>query len=184
MLYHKEKELLEFTDRFAAGDEAVFDQIIQLVYPDIVNIAYRYLGSVEDAKDVSQEVCLKLYNNLGSFHHKAKLSTWMYRIAVNACIDFLRKRKPTVPLKEAITRSDEKSSSEVAEDIDRQDIMLKVQRKLAGFPLKQKNVIILKHFEGLTIGQISKILSCSESSVKTHLCRAVERLKKELGGEK
>jgi RNA polymerase sigma-70 factor (ECF subfamily) len=99
---------------------------------------------------------------------------------VNTCIDFLRKRKHNISLNESIT-SDDTNIEEMVADMDRKDMWTKVQQKIKQLPLRQKNVLILKHFEGLTIQQISKVLGCSQSSVKTHLCRAIERLKKELG---
>lgn len=86
-----------------------------------------------------------------------------------------------IPLDEAITK-DEKADTLPRDKLKQQDSQERIQRALKRLPLRQKNVIILKHFEGMKISQISQVLGCSESSVKTHLARAVMHLRKELGG--
>ena len=182
MLYHKEKELTTLVDEFIGGSESAFEEIARLATPDMVNIAYYYLGNVEDAKDVTQDVLIKLYSKLRSFRHGSKLSTWMYRVVMNASIDSLRKRNKVIPLEEAITK-DEAASTAAVDNIQRKDIQERIQNVLADLPLRQKNVIILKHFEGLKISQISQVLGCSQSSVKTHLVRAISSLRRKLGGQ-
>lgn len=182
MLYHKEDELLNLVGRFLAGEEDAFEQVIRLVYADIVNIAFCHIGNEEDAKDVSQQVCLKLYGKLKLFRHCSKLSTWIYRVTVNSCIDFLRRFKRVVPLNEAITKDSDDTAC-FTQNLENEERQKKIQEKLNGLSLQQKNAVIFKHFEGLTIAQVSRIMRCSQSSVKTHLCRAVEKLRKELGGE-
>jgi RNA polymerase sigma-70 factor (ECF subfamily) len=182
MLYNKEKELITLIEEFIDGNEPAFEEIARLVTSDLVNIAYRYLGNVEDAKDIAQEVLLKLYRKLRGFRHASKASTWIYRITLNTCIDSLRRKSRLTPLEEAITR-DQEAEGRVSQELERQDIRQRVQCALAKLPLRQKNVLILKHFQGLKINQISQILGCSPSSVKTHLARAVERLRKEVQNE-
>lgn len=181
MLTHKEKELVACIEKFLENKEPAFEKLVKLIASDIVNIVHRYVGNLEDAKDISQEVFIKLHKRLQSFHHGSKVSTWIYRVAINASIDFLRRRKRTVSLKEDWL-GDEHKSTEAIERIEQKDVRDVIKKGLEVLPMRQKNVIILKHFEGLTIRQISKIIGCSQSSVKTHLYRGVERLRKELGG--
>jgi len=181
MLFYKEKELRTFIEGLSENYEAAFDKIARLISQDLINVSYHYVANYEDAKDVSQEVLLKLYKKLRSFHHASKVSTWMYRIVVNACIDFLRKKKKTVSLEETITK-DEKDTDTMIEQMEKKDTQERIKKGLEKLPLRQRNVIILKHFEGLKISEIGKILGCSQSSVKTHLYRAIENLRKELGG--
>lgn len=179
MLVYKEKELLELIDRFGEGEREAFDKLARLIANDIINISYRYVGNTEDAKDVCQEVLVKIYKKAVLFKHSSRLTTWMYRITVNASIDFLRKKKHTIPLDEAITR-DSGVENEARERIEQKDLNTKITQAVSHLPLRQKNAFILKHFEGLKIREISKILGCSQSSVKTHLQRAIAALRKKL----
>ena len=94
MLYQKEKELSTQVEAFLDGEKAAFDRLGRLVMEDIVNIAYRYVGNREDAKDITQEVLIKLYRGLSGFHHSSKIATWIYRVTVNASLDYLRRQKP------------------------------------------------------------------------------------------
>ncbi len=178
MLFNKEKELIFSTEEFLSGNETAFDRIVKLTALDITNIAYRYAGNPEDAKDICQESLIKIYKKLKFFRHDCKISTWIYRVVVNTCIDFLRKKKKIVPLKEELMRVDNEKTA--AEHIDRKSMRQRIKESLEVLSPKQKNALILKHFEGLKITQISKILKCSESSVKTHLIRAIRNVKKRI----
>ncbi|MCP4652919.1 MAG: sigma-70 family RNA polymerase sigma factor [Candidatus Omnitrophica bacterium] len=177
MLYNKEEELLAKLDELASGSDEAFEDILRLVYSDILNIALKYLLNYEDAKDVSQEVSLKLYHKIKTYHRASKLSTWIYRVVVNACIDFLRRKKSVVSFNDAI-----KTDTKAMDEVEKRDNQNLISKAIAKLPNRQKNVIILKHFEGLKIAQISKVLRCSQSSVKTHLYRAIDSLRNELGG--
>lgn len=181
MLKNKETLAVSHIEKFLGGDQGYFDQLAYLIMPDIVNIAYRYTQNIEDAKDVCQEVLIKLYRNLKAFRRGAKFSTWVYRVTLNASIDFLRKQKKTVILNESIVKNDDSYSS-LQENIESKDIKDKIKKEVDKLPARQKNVFILKHFQSLKIRQISKILGCSQSSVKTHLVRSVQNLRKNIGG--
>ena len=157
MLLQKEEQLIAHIDDFLAGDESAFDKVAHLIGQDIMNITYRYAGNFDDAKDICQEVLFKLYKKLKTFRRASKISTWMYRVAVNASIDFLRKKKKTVVLEEEITQ-DEGAGNAALQQIEKNDVKERVTMSVAKLPLRQKNVLILKHFEGLKINQISKII--------------------------
>jgi RNA polymerase sigma-70 factor (ECF subfamily) len=175
MLSSKEKELEVYIKEFLESEKK-FDQIVKFIAQDIMNIAYSYVSNYEDAKDISQEIFLKLYKKLKYFKGKSKISTWIYRVSINTCIDFLRKKKKSVSLDERIVKNKEEHSK--IEDIEKKDMNEILKKKIKHLPARQKNVIILKHLQGLKISEISKILKCSESSVKTHLCRAIDNLRK------
>ena len=177
MLVNKEKEIIRYVEEFLGGEEESFDSLIRLIASDVVNIAYYYVGNTEDAKDLAQDVFIKLYNKLKGFRGQAAVSSWIYRIVTNSSIDFLRRRKKTVTLNEGVTE-DTQAESDIRGKMERKDTKEFVQMAVDKLPSRQKEVIILKHFEGLKITQISKILGCSESSVKTHLFRGLENLKK------
>ncbi len=181
MLRLKEEQLSKLVDAFLKGQVEAFEEIVPLIYQDVLNIAYRYLGNLEDAKDVLQEVLMKIYHNLKFFRKTSKLSTWIYRVTVNAAVDFLRKRKRIFNLGNRY-KENKTQRTPLRETIDLRDKEAKVRLAVAGLPLRQKNVFILRHYQSLTISEISEILTCSQSAVKTHLSRAVENLKKNIGG--
>jgi RNA polymerase sigma-70 factor (ECF subfamily) len=181
MFAEKEKQMEAYLEDFRKGRESAFDDIAQLIASDIMRIAYRYVGNVDDAKDVCQNVLFNIYKNLHRFRHRSRLSTWVYRITANAAIDFLRRRKPNISFDESIA-GQIPVDSDVKENIERHAKEQQLKKLIAELPLRQKNVLILKHFEGLKIREISKVLGCSQSSVKTHLTRAIQNLKKNVGG--
>jgi len=182
MLANKEKEIFQCVEEFLGGEEASFDSLIRLIASDVVNIAYYYVGNPEDAKDLAQDVFIKLYRKLKKFRRQAKISSWIYRIVANSSIDFLRRKKKIVTLNESITQ-DAQAENDIRGKMERDDAKKLLEEAIEKLPFRQKEVIILKHFEGLKIRQISKIVGCSESSVKTHLFRGLENLKKIIGGK-
>lgn len=175
----KEKLLNGALEAFLSGDQTRFSLIIKLISFDVINCAYRYTHNLEDAKDVFQDVSFKIYKSLRSFRGKARFSTWIYRITVNTCIDFLRKKKYAAPLNESIL----KNEASFTERNESKEKVRKLAEGVAQLPRKQKTVFILRHYQGLKIKEISGITRCSQSAVKTHLCRALQKLKKVMEGK-
>ncbi|RKY40210.1 MAG: hypothetical protein DRP76_02415 [Candidatus Omnitrophota bacterium] len=170
----KEKILEELIDEFLKkNEEEILAQILNLIYGEVVSLAYSFTHNQEDAKDIFQEVSFKIYKGLRFFRKKAKASTWIYRITVNTAIDCLRRRKNSQELKENCLRSEDMRDK--IEKEEKEKILRKAIDKLSP---KQKKVFILRHYHYLKIHQISQILNCSPSSVKTHLFRAIENLRR------
>ncbi|MBU2102833.1 MAG: RNA polymerase sigma factor [Candidatus Omnitrophota bacterium] len=176
MLKYKEEELAQLVGAFSSGDEAAGDRLLRLIHGDIFNIAYRYVGNHEDAKDVLQEVFVKIYRRVSSFRNASKFSTWLFRVTANTALDFLRARSRVYAL-DARALED----TRLMRKLDTPDVRLHMIREaLVKLSERQKNVFILKHYQGLTIDEISRVFGCSPSSVKTHLGRAVESLQRKL----
>ncbi len=176
MILFKDKVTSNLIEKFLEGDKSCFAEILKVISSDVINLAYCYTHNLEDAKDIFQEVSFKIFKYLKFFKKKAKFTTWVYRITVNTCIDFLRKKKKIMAMKEEIIK-DENSFCEKLEDKER---LRMVKEALSNLPSKAKAVFILRHYQGLKIAEIGKILGCSESSVKTHLTRAIAIIKKNL----
>ncbi|MBD3263889.1 MAG: sigma-70 family RNA polymerase sigma factor [Candidatus Omnitrophica bacterium] len=176
MLIYKEDTLQKLIEDFLRGDDNSFRNLAILIHQDVLNISYRYVGNIEDAKDILQEVLIKIHRKVRSFKRRSKASTWIYRLTVNASIDFLRKKRSFFNLKKKASIHKEKYT--FSKDKETEDKKKVIENMLKVLPLRQKNAFILKHFEGLKIKEISKILKCSQSSVKTHLRRAVDNLRK------
>ncbi|MDD5194820.1 MAG: RNA polymerase sigma factor [Candidatus Omnitrophica bacterium] len=181
MHINKEEAFKELIESFLGGNPDAFVKIATLAHADILNIVYRYLGNLEDAKDALQEVLIKIHRNLQSFRSASRFSTWMYRIAVNTALDALRKRKSQICLKDRYLK-DTKELSSQKENIEPYREMM-IKSAIAQLPRRQKNVFILKHYQGLTIEEISNVLGCSASSVKTHLSRAALALRNKMEGK-
>jgi RNA polymerase sigma-70 factor (ECF subfamily) len=175
----KEEALKKLVDSFVGGNQEAFAALATMVHADILNIAYRYLGNIEDAKDVLQEVLIKIHRNLQSFRNASRFSTWMYRITVNAAVDTLRKRKSLFNVAQRFLLDEkEKMSFKAASSSDDKEILIKAA--IEELPLRQKNAFILKHYQGFTIEEVSKVMGCSISSIKTHLGRASSNVRKKM----
>lgn len=180
MLKSKEEDIRRLADNFLNGDSRAFSELARLIYSDILNISYRYLANMEDAKDALQGTLLKIHDGLKYFKNTSKLSTWIYRISINTSLDYLRKRRSIFNLGTRFKSEANTESSSLREELDLKDKKELIRKEVSNLPLRQKNVFILKHYEGLTIEEISSTIGCSESAVKTHLKRAVDVLRKKM----
>lgn len=168
------------------GNLEAFGSLIEQHERLVYNIAYRMFSNPEDVKDISQEVFLKVYRYLGKFDGKASFSTWLYRIAVNTCIDELRKRqgKETISLDMENDNGESTLKSQYADNspgVEEQiisnegfDRLKKAMNKLS---YEHKTVITLRDIEGLSYSEISEITEVSQGTVKSRLARARKALK-------
>lgn len=135
----------------------------------------RIVLSHEDANDVLQNVFIKVWNNLQNFQGKSSLSTWLYRIAINESLDFLRKQKQT----DMVSSDDDLSvSSRLMSDeyFDGDEIQARLQEVVARLPEVQRTVFNLKYFEEMKYSEISQILNTSEGALKASYHLAVKKI--------
>lgn len=135
----------------------------------------RIVLSHEDANDVLQNVFIKVWNNLQNFQGKSSLSTWLYRIAINESLDFLRKQKQTdmVSSDEDLSVSSRLMSDEY---FDGDEIQARLQEAVARLPEVQRMVFNLKYFEEMKYSEISQILNTSEGALKASYHLAVKKI--------
>jgi RNA polymerase sigma-70 factor (ECF subfamily) len=173
-------------DAFQHGDFAAFDELVRRWERKIHGAIYRVVGSEEEARDVGQETFLKAYRALGSFKREARFSSWLYQIALNLCRDRLRRRKlrQHVSLEElgdsvrdATPRSPAPSALEL---IERNDLSRAVAAAVDALPDEQREVIVLKEYQGLTFLEIADALGLPPSTVKTRLYRGLGQLREQL----
>ncbi|MBQ9942451.1 MAG: sigma-70 family RNA polymerase sigma factor, partial [Christensenellaceae bacterium] len=161
----------------AHGDMDAFEELARCYQNKIYAHALRLLRHPEDAFDVSQEVLLRLYRSLSSFRGQASLSTWIYRITQNACIDFCRSRKETVSLEEMGDWN-----QEVGEVSDSEAAVLRGERKMGlwrcinKLPAEQKAVLVLRDVEDYPYEDIARLVDAPLGTVKSRLKRAREKL--------
>ena len=176
----------ELVARTLGGDQSSFNELIHRWERPIYALAYRQIGREDDARDVCQETFLRAYRALNGFRGQAKFSSWLYRIALNLCRDWLRRerRTPVVQLPEDVDLMDLARSREPTETIEdrvaRQDLSRIVERAMARLPEEQRTAIILKEYHGLTFQEIADLVGCPLSTVKTRLYQGLAILRREL----
>ena len=171
------------------GDSELYTDIIDRYSGKVYSTAYSYTHSQEEAKDLVQEILIKTYNSLSSFKADAKFSTWLYRIAVNTCIDWSRKKKSKAVMT-AISFEDTDileiiiSDTEGPEELlQRQENKEAVRNAVDGLPEIYKTVLILYYFEELQVQEICSILDIPRKTIETRLYRAKKILKSILSQE-
>jgi RNA polymerase sigma-70 factor (ECF subfamily) len=168
------------------GDTDSFNQLVKRWERPIYALAYRTLGRDEDARDVTQETFLRAFRSIGGFRGQAKFSSWLYRIALNLCRDWLRKqrRAPVVQAPEGVDIIELASEPDPGESIEdvvaRQNLSAHVQRAMTQLSEEQRSTIILKEYQGLTFQEIADLQGCPLSTVKTRLYQGLTVLRREL----
>ena len=156
------------------GEREAFDLLVERYQRDVYRLCYRYLGNHEDANDMAQEAFLKAYRGLGSFRGDSAFSTWLYRIAVNACLNFRAARKPVEELPETLPDGRVLAGERLLEEEKRERVRAAVGR----LPEKQRATLILKIYHDLTHEEVAKILGSTVGTVKANLFHALGNLRK------
>ena len=171
------------------GKRSSFDILVELYQRRGLGIAYNLAGNLEDAKDILQEAFIKMYLNIKGFQQRARFSTWFYRIVVNCALDFLRKRKRAGRIFVEISNDAEGKKAELeVPDLSfeprragmAKEFARELEECIAGLSKMQRLCFVLKHQNSLNIQEISGMLKCSPATVKVHIFRAVENLRKSL----
>ncbi len=176
----------ELVARSMGGDLDSFNQLVLRWERPIYALAYRVIGREEDARDVAQETFLRAFRALKGFKGQAKFSSWLYRITLNLCRDWIRRerRTPVVQAPEGvdvIELAGETSPSESIEElVSRHQIGRAVGKAMSQLPEEQRTAIILKEYHGLTFQEIADLLDCPLSTVKTRLYQGLTVLRKRL----
>lgn len=160
--------------RVLGGDTAAFGELVTRHQRGIYYLCLRYLHAEEDAADMSQRVFLRAYEKLGSFGGRSAFKTWLYRIAVNLCLNAIRDRArcSTVPLEEHDARVD--AGQEGHTELARQRLLLR--QAVARLPPKQRSCVILRVYHDLPFAEVAEILESSVGSVKVNYHHAMKRL--------
>jgi RNA polymerase sigma-70 factor (ECF subfamily) len=176
----------ELVARAQGGDIESFNQLIVRWERPIYALAYRVIGKEEDARDVCQDAFLRAYRALPGFKGQAKFSSWLYRIALNLCRDWIRRqrRAPVSQLPEdmdAIELASEKGPVESIEDlVARRELSAIVEEAMSELSEEQRTAIILKEYHGMTFQEIADMQGCPLSTVKTRLYQGLSLLRRRL----
>jgi RNA polymerase sigma-70 factor (ECF subfamily) len=180
-----EKALLE---RIRRGDESGFEEIVREHTGKLVGLAWRLVGTREDAEELAQEAFLRLHRSLPDFRGDSLIGTWLYRTTTRLAIDFLRRER--IKRKVFFFRQDNDSPDpvELASDsrqtpgeiFQTQEAMRSLRKNLQNLSSRQQVVFMLRHYEGLALKEIAEHLGLETGTVKAHLHRAVTQLRKDL----
>jgi RNA polymerase sigma-70 factor (ECF subfamily) len=177
--YDAAMEDLELVRSFKAGDRAAFDEIARRHWQRVYRLAWGFVRDAFAAEDLTQEVFVKIYTSLHRFREESALSTWIYRVTVNACRDLLRRRRPgETELDEALLAS---SAPRPEEEAAAGELRVDLSRAIAALPARQREVILLRHFEKLDVEETAKAMGCAEGTVKAAHFAAVRKLRGLLG---
>jgi RNA polymerase sigma-70 factor (ECF subfamily) len=168
--------------RAAAGDGAAFHALVERHRAMVYRIAYQFAGNHHDAEDIAQDVFIKVYRSLDRFRYDAQLTSWLYRIVMNACIDYRRRHAPAgwapftedAELRMANTPEEGPGPEEQAYGGQLGEVL---QSEIARLPPGQRLVFTMRHHEGLKLGEIADALGLAEGTVKRQLHAAVHRLR-------
>jgi RNA polymerase sigma-70 factor (ECF subfamily) len=161
-----------------AGRSEAFGALVERYERAVYHLAMRTLRDSEEAKDATQEAFFKAYRALRSFRPGAKFSTWIFTITYHACCDRIARRKRISP-EEMPDKADPGAGP--AELAERNDAAVRLREAVNGLPEKYRTVITLFHLQGKQYEEIAAVLDLPMGTVKTHLFRAKELLRKALG---
>ncbi len=173
------------------GDMQAFEELLEKYDRSVMNIAYSYRTNEEDAKDIYQEVFMRVFKGLRNFKFNSEFSTWLFRITTNVCITYHRrmKRHSYDSLDKSIPGGEEESLK-ISETIEGEeqtdsdtiggDISSHISSALDQLPPQQKLVFTLKHYEGYKIREIAEMIKCSEGTVKRYLFTATNKMRDKL----
>lgn len=176
----------ELVTRAKQGDQSAFEQLVRDNEKRIYNLTLRMVSDPEDALDLSQEAFLNAWKGLASFKGDSAFSTWLYRLASNACLDFLRSKKRRQDTTGSpLSLDDEDAPPPPSDDSSRPDLQLErkersqaLHRGLDALPPHHRQILVMRELSGLSYQEISQVLDLDLGTVKSRLTRARTALKK------
>ena len=190
MSSRKPKEAFSL-EALRAGDRTEFARLVDTYYDLIYRLATKMLNNPQDAEDILQETFLKAYRHIKNFDGRSELPTWLYRIATNEALMFLRRKQPQTVSIEGPDDSNEPEQEPVQivdwccvpeEELMSAEAQKHLDQAIENLPTSLRVVFVLRDIEGLSTRQVGEVLDLSETAVKTRLSRARLRLREDLSG--
>ena len=178
-------EIAALAEKAMAGNRMSFQELVNIFQEDIYRLVYYRTYSRMDAEDITQEVFVQAYQKLKNLNDTHKFRAWLYTIAVNRCNDFLRKRKYLSLLRIKTAREQELMETGVEkgnsydEALAREKFWQKVRSLMDRLSAMEREVFTLRFMDHLNLGEIATVLGKNESTVKTHLYRALDKIRKD-----
>ena len=163
----------------AEGDMDAFEELVHRHKDRAFRLACKYLGNRQEAEDLAQEAFLKILDSADSYRPTASFRTYLYRVVVNACLDYRKKKRPhftdSLPVRED-------HADGPGEAMEREARREEVREAIEELPKRQRMALVLQYYEGLSYAEVAEAMDCSESAVDSLLVRAKRKLRRQLDG--
>ena len=166
---------VELIERYFAGDTSAFDEIMIRYERQIYRVCYRFVEHREDAMDLAQDVFVKAFEHLPTFRRESTLKTWLYRIAINHCLNHVKKHSQEFV---QVTEFTSSTKSSAQAELEHQEQRQRFRRLVKRLPPKQKAILELRVNEQLSYEEIAKISGRSVSTIKASVFFALEKLRR------
>lgn len=162
------------------GDRDAYADIVESYKGLIYNLAFRMTGSLSDAEDLAQDVFIRVFETLDRFDDSKRFFPWMYMIALNLIRNHLKRNKPILLRfkKERFTDESLKHIDTPEKSVSEKQQRRNLDRRILGLPLKKREAIVLRYYQGLPFEEIAEIQSCSVSAAKMRVYRSLKQLKR------
>ncbi|MEP7271391.1 MAG: sigma-70 family RNA polymerase sigma factor [Acidobacteriota bacterium] len=162
------------------GDRDAFRALFEAYQDRTYTIAYHFCGEESLARDLTQQVFLKLFSSIGQFRFNSEFSTWLYRLVSNTCMDEHRRRRRFVPWDPSIPIDQLVERRTGEEHLGTRELAVSVRKAISELKPKLRLVILLKYFEEFSYDQMAEVLGCSPGTVASRLNRGHQMLAKKL----
>ena len=172
----------ELIGRAQSGDETAFRDLVETHSRNVFRLAYRITRNEEDAEDTVQETFIRAYRKLDRFEARASFATWLYRITANTAIDVVRKKRRHEGRWAPLTEVADRVSPRPDRLVFGRQVRERVESALACLSELERAAFVLRHFEELSLAEISASLDITLSATKQAVFRAVKKLRSSLAG--
>lgn len=178
----------QLIEQFQRGNTAVFDTLFTRYQKRTYRLVQRFVSNREDALDITQDAFIRAYQGLSDFKSQCQFYSWLYRITVNLCIDFLRKKARSEVMVYESDESEELPMANIpdlrsdspAKAVENKELRAQIRKAIRQLPPKQRQIFILRHWDGLSLKEIAAAVGRSDGTVKAHLFHAHRNLRKYL----
>jgi RNA polymerase sigma-70 factor (ECF subfamily) len=167
----------EWIHKSQHGDADAFGELVKRYERMVHSLTFRMTGSMAEAQDLAQDAFVQAFRHLESFRGEAKFSSWLYRLTMNACLNWRKRRQIRVRVYERWER-EQKIDSQPREKATADALSQKVQDSLLKLPCKQRAAVVLTVFDGFSHAEAAQVLGCSETTVSWRLYAARGKLKR------
>jgi RNA polymerase sigma-70 factor, ECF subfamily len=167
---------LERVERCLNGEREAFDELVLEYQRSIYRLCFRYSQNVEEAYDLAQDAFLKAYQGLRTFNRRSSFKTWLYRVAINNCLNYLHRQRSHG--EEVEVDSTEDHSVHIHERVEQSEQLRALRASIEKLPPRQQAALKLRVYDQLSYEEISKVLKCTVSTAKTNVFFALATLRK------